>query len=124
MSFKNDRLSIEAHGMNRIQLIDNKILSQSSLLRATKSVTIEIDRNTISTEQNHVCLNSRLILIDGLEHGELFSISGNTILAGRALTIKISNSLSINRKINLSHNQVHCNKDVVATIELDHYKAV
>jgi len=124
LDFKNGKISIETHGMKHVAVIDNRILSCMNLIRSTKTTQFTFDNNTVNASQEQGLNKPKFILVDGLEHGDQFSISNNTILAEREIYIVVSNSLSINRKILITNNEIHCNKDIRSRLTLDHLQGL
>ncbi|MBI9010783.1 MAG: hypothetical protein JEZ08_01020 [Clostridiales bacterium] len=124
LEFKNGKMSLETHGMKHVTVVDNRILSCMNLIRSTKTTQFSFDNNTINATQEQGLSKPTFILVDGLEHGDYFSLSNNTILAERELYITVSNSLSINRKILITNNEIRCSKDIKSKITLDHLQGL
>ena len=62
--------------------------------------------------------------LDGLEHGEHCVISDNIINTEKDLFITVSNSLSMNRKIVFSNNEIYGQNDFESHINLDHLQGI
>ena len=124
LEFKNGKISIETHGIKHVTVADNRILSCMNLIRSTKTTQFSFDNNTINATQEQGLNKPKFILVDGLEHGDHFSISNNTILAEREIYITVSNSLSINRRVLITNNEIRCNKDIKSKITLDHLQGL
>lgn len=117
-------ISIETHGMKNINIADNVIKSSVNFVRCTKSVNFIFDNNTISLSLLHGLKEPVFLNVDGLDHGDECQISGNTIHVENEVILTISNSLSMNRKIEFSNNDIHGNGDSRTLLKFDHLQGL